>query len=222
MRTSCNGAADMHADIRSCMPLCTQADIVARLAVDAALTRPQDRPQWPPQLVAEGHETEGQKMIAFNSSNRRNYDRELSERQQAKTVRALQLVDLLAPLRYGKSTHEIARRYNDKHGTRWCARTIQRDLMMLQSMGLAERCEHGWRLLLRTSEALQAAAIAIDAIDAQPTSSDVEVWTVSHDCTRDGRTICKSVGCQVEAEHMAYLLRRAGYTAESRCVTCAV
>lgn len=87
-----------------------------------------------------------------------------SDRPQRQIRRVLLLVDTLAPYRYWHTIPEIADAIRDRGGEKVSERTINRDLRLLESLGLAESRGSGqpsWRLNLRESESVQAAALKL-------------------------------------------------------------
>ncbi len=90
-------------------------------------------------------------------------DRDCSERMQAKTLRILRTIDLLAAYRFPKTLREINREVCDALGTRCAPRTTRRDLQILKALGLISESDAGFQLDLKRSERLQSAAYAIFA-----------------------------------------------------------
>lgn len=96
-----------------------------------------------------------------------------SQRAQSKVRRILLLVDTLAPFRYWHDTARIGQLVSDRLGEVVSKRTIERDLHLLQSLGMAEsqwaisnrgrqhtRCLQ-WRVVLNRSESIQRAALRL-------------------------------------------------------------
>ncbi len=94
------------------------------------------------------------------------------QRRYEQLRRVLGIVDLLAPAIRYQTTQEVQHAYNERHGTTWHWRTVQRDLEFLQEAGLVEqelRQEFGdnrtatrfWKLNMTRSENAQEAAIAV-------------------------------------------------------------
>lgn len=90
-------------------------------------------------------------------------------RSQAKLRRVLLVIDELAPLRMWLAVDEVTAKVVDRLGETVSYRTIERDLYLLESLGMAEReYEQNtpgrhvrWRLRLRSSEFLQVAALGV-------------------------------------------------------------
>jgi hypothetical protein len=88
-------------------------------------------------------------------------DRDCSPRIQAKTLRILRTVDILAAYRLPKSLREINERVCELTGSSWCERTTWRDLEVLKAIGLVDESVQGYRMNLRRSERLQSAACVL-------------------------------------------------------------
>lgn len=67
---------------------------------------------------------------------KRNYDS--PDRRLRQLERVLLIVELLAPLRCGATTSELATDVSDLLGRDYCERTIRRDLKALELLGLVE------------------------------------------------------------------------------------
>lgn len=92
--------------------------------------------------------------------------------------RVLSMVDLLAPCRQAQTAHEITRQLNDRLGTSFSQRTVERDLELLASENVftCERYEgfqpysgtgvRVWRMRSLANENLQTAAV--NHVDASP------------------------------------------------------
>lgn len=93
------------------------------------------------------------------------YDRDCSERMQAKTLRILRLIDLLAGYRLPKSLQQINREVCEATGLRCTARTTYRDLLILKAIGLIDETPNGFKLDLKRSERLQCAACSLFKAD---------------------------------------------------------
>lgn len=65
------------------------------------------------------------------------------ERAQLKTARALSIVFWMGPLRRGVTVRQV----RDAIQGDWSLRTIRRDLVLLESIGLVERYGVHWRAL---------------------------------------------------------------------------
>ena len=89
------------------------------------------------------------------------YDRDCSERMQAKTLRILRLIDLLAGYRLPKNAREINERVCEITMFRCSVRTTRRDLEILKSIDLVKETPKGYTLDLRRSERLQEAALLV-------------------------------------------------------------
>lgn len=85
-------------------------------------------------------------------------------------LRVLSLVDVMAPIRNGLTASQITELVNEKIGDNYTTRTIQRDLLAMESIGYATRvtpsnegCRGGrqrdiWKLNLISTQATQAVA----------------------------------------------------------------
>lgn len=91
----------------------------------------------------------------------RKYDRTRAPRLQAKTVRILKLIDLLASFRFPKRLEEIHALITEAVRADWHPRTTERDLYVIESLGLLEVSQYGFKLNLNRSERLQTTALAL-------------------------------------------------------------
>ena len=81
--------------------------------------------------------------------------------RQRQLARVLHLVDLLAPLRNGATLSELRHDLHDVVGVPVCERTVRRDLIVLQDLGMVSRRADGrwvWSNRRAVSHAIRAEA----------------------------------------------------------------